>query len=54
MVLVLGSVIGGFNDPTFGIHARSAETLVGVMGAFAVAIAVWGVAAHRYRRARRL
>lgn len=53
-VVVLGAVIGGFNDPTFGFSVISFETLVAVVLAFVVAITVAAAAAHRYRKARHL
>jgi hypothetical protein len=48
-VVVVGSVIGGFIDPKFGLNGRSAETLVGVIGAFTAAVAVTGASSWLHR-----
>lgn len=51
-VLVLGSIVGCFNDPTFGFNATSARTLVAVILAFCVAVATSAAVGAAYRRAR--
>ena len=53
-VLVLGSVIGGLNDPHFGLNVKGVETLIAVMCSFAVGVALWAGASLCYRRARGL
>ncbi len=52
LVYVAGSLIGCFNDPTFGFNATSARTLLSVLLAFAIGIAVSAGVGWAYRRAR--
>ncbi len=54
VVLVLGSVIGGLNDPHFGLNSKGVETLIAVMCSFVVGVALWAGASLWYRRARDL
>ena len=53
-VLILGSVIGGLNDPHFGLNAKGVETLIAVMCSFVAGVALWAGASLWYRRARGL
>jgi hypothetical protein len=39
-VVVVGSVIGGFNDPTFGVNSHSVDTLLAVLAAFIVGVLI--------------
>lgn len=53
-VMIVGSILGGLNDPTFGFNAKSVETLVAVILAFAAALLVSGGVEVGYRRLGRL
>jgi hypothetical protein len=53
-VLLLGSFIGCFNDPTFGLNAASAETFVAVILTFLLDVAIAGGVGWAYRRGRAL
>lgn len=52
VVFVLGSLIGCFNDPSFGFTATSGRTLLSVLLAFAIGIGVSAGVGLAYRRAR--
>ncbi len=54
VVLALGSVIGGLNDPHFGLNGNGVETLIAVMCSFVAGVALWAGASLWYRRARDL
>jgi hypothetical protein len=55
-VVVLGSVLGGLNDPTFGFNGHSADTLVAVLATFTVGVVISisvGVAYRAWQRVDR-
>jgi hypothetical protein len=54
LVVVLGSILGGFNDPAFGINALGGRTPVAVVLAFLVGVGVSSAASVIYRRSRGL
>jgi len=54
IVLLGGAIIGGFNDPTFGLNASSVRTLVAVLVSFLLGIATAATVGWLYRRARGL
>jgi hypothetical protein len=53
-VMLLGAILGGIEDPAFGFNARTGETLLAVLIAFAVMIVVAGLVGLGYRSARHL
>jgi hypothetical protein len=53
-VVVLGALIGGFNDPTFGLNGHSTDTLVAVLIAFIVGVLASIAVGVAYRALQRV
>jgi len=49
-VMLIGSVFGGLNDPSFGFNVKSLETLIAVILAFLASMTVSGRVTYLYRR----
>jgi hypothetical protein len=52
VVILIGAVLGGLNDPKFGVNARSAATYVAVILSIVVGVTVSALVTYSYRRAR--
>lgn len=52
-VLLVGSVLDGFLDPSFGLSAASGITLLSMVLAIVISVAVPGLVAYAYRKLRR-
>ncbi len=52
VVVLVGAVLGGLNDPKFGFNGRSAVTYLAVILAILVGVAMSAVVNYSYRRAR--
>ncbi len=53
-VMLLGSVIGGLNDPSFGVTVKSLETFVAVILAFLASMSISARVTYLYRRHKNL
>jgi hypothetical protein len=49
-VMLVGSVVGGLNDPSFGVNVKSLETFVAVILAFLASVTLTARATYLYRR----
>lgn len=54
VVVLVGAVLGGLNDPKFGVNGRSAATYLAVILAILIGVTVSALVNYTYRRARRL
>jgi hypothetical protein len=49
-VMLVGSIIGGLNDPSFGVTVKSLETFIAVILAFVASMTISARATYLYRR----
>lgn len=52
VVILIGAVLGGLNDPKFGFNGRSAATYLAVILAILIGVTVSALVNYTYRRAR--
>lgn len=54
VVMVMGTLLGGLNDPTFGFNVKSLETFVAVIACFLAGLSVTARIEREYRARRQL
>ena len=52
VVVLVGAILGGLNDPKFGFNGRSAATYLAVILAILIGVTVSALVNYTYRRAR--